>query len=246
VADDVFVGHHRYERAPLPRVVEALLADPRLVRPGRFRAAPAPPPASTPRGEAPITIAGVIETVNHFFDTHPDVPLVADTGDALFASVEIRANECVAPAYYATMGFAIPAALGLQVASGRRPLVLVGDGAFQMTGAEVSHAPAYGCTPVILLLNNCRWEMLQAFFPNARYNDTPAWPFTALAEAWGGRGIVARTGGELRRAIDEAWAGSQFVVIEIPLAAGDISPTLRGFVDAFKARVYRAPAAPPD
>jgi hypothetical protein len=38
------------------------------------------------------------------------------------ASVEIRSNDCVAPAYYATMGFAIPAALGRQVSSGRRPL----------------------------------------------------------------------------------------------------------------------------
>ena len=39
------------------------------------------------------------------------------------------------------MGFAVPAALGVQIASGRRPLVLVGDGAFQMTGPEISHAP---------------------------------------------------------------------------------------------------------
>jgi indolepyruvate decarboxylase len=49
----------------------------------------------------------------------PEVPLVADTGDCLSAAVEIRSNDCVAPAYYATMGFAIPAALGLQVARGR-------------------------------------------------------------------------------------------------------------------------------
>jgi thiamine pyrophosphate-dependent acetolactate synthase large subunit-like protein len=40
------------------------------------------------------------------------------------AAVEIQSNDCVAPAYYATMGFAVPAALGLQVSSGRRPLVL--------------------------------------------------------------------------------------------------------------------------
>jgi thiamine pyrophosphate-dependent acetolactate synthase large subunit-like protein len=40
-----------------------------------------------------------------------------DTGrrryrDALFAAVDIRANEIVGPGYYATMGFAVPAALG--------------------------------------------------------------------------------------------------------------------------------------
>ena len=27
-----------------------------------------------------------------------EMPIVADTGDALFASVDIRANQCIAPA----------------------------------------------------------------------------------------------------------------------------------------------------
>ena len=113
------------------------------------------------------------------------MPLVADTGDALFASVDIRSNECIAPAYYATMGFAVPAALGAQIASGRRPLVLVGDGAFQMTGSEISHARKYGCNPIVVLLNNSRWEMLQAFFPDARYNETVGWPFLEAGRAVG-------------------------------------------------------------
>jgi indolepyruvate decarboxylase len=80
------------------------------------------------------------------------------------------------------MGFAVPAALGLQVSSGRRPLVLVGDGAFQMTGSEISHVGALGCNPIIVLLNNARWEMLQAFYPHGGYNDTVPWPFVRLAE----------------------------------------------------------------
>ena len=83
----------------------------------------------------------MIALLNEFLEAHLNVPVVADTGDAMFASVDIRANEIVAPAYYATMGFSIPAALGVQIVSGKRPLVLVGDGAFQMTGPEISHAP---------------------------------------------------------------------------------------------------------
>jgi thiamine pyrophosphate-dependent acetolactate synthase large subunit-like protein len=43
------------------------------------------------------------------------MPLIADTG-ALF-SVDII-NQCIAPAC-GTMGFAVPAALGVQIASGR-------------------------------------------------------------------------------------------------------------------------------
>ena len=166
------------------------------------------------------------------------MPLVADTGDALFASVDIRANECIAPAYYGTMGFSIPASLGVQIASGRRPLVLVGDGAFQMTGSEISHAVKYGCNPIIVLLNNTRWEMLQAFFPEARYNETVAWPFARLAELWGGRGIRAFTPHQFREALAAAHEERRFTLIEVGLTQGDVSPILRGFVEAFKKRVY--------
>ena len=167
------------------------------------------------------------------------MPLVADTGDALFASVDIRANECIAPAYYATMGFAVPAAIGAQIASGRRPLVIVGDGAFQMTGSEISHARKYGLNPIIVLLNNSRWEMLQAFFPDARYNETVGWPFARLADLWGGRGFNAQTPRQFREALDAAYdEDRRFSLIEVALAPGDISPILRGFVHAVQSRVH--------
>jgi indolepyruvate decarboxylase len=192
----------------------------------------------SPDGAA-MTVVRLIEAVNEFVEAHPDVPLVSDTGDCLFAAIEIRSNDCVAPAYYATMGFAIPAALGLQIASGRRPLVLVGDGAFQMTGPEIAHAPSFGCNPIVVLLNNTRWEMLQAFYPHAGYNETVSWPFARLAELWGGRGVVAATIGELRTALRDAWQDERFTLIEVPLAKGDISPVLSRFVAAFKERVYR-------
>jgi len=237
-ARDVFIGHHRYQNAPLDQVVHNLLNAPALTvaaRTAPVRAVLAPPArlASTP-DDAPVTIAHVIDVINEFVEQHPDVPLVCDTGDCLFAAVEIRANECVAPAYYATMGFAVPAALGVQISGGRRPLVLMGDGAFQMTGPEIAHAPAYGCNPVIVLLNNQRWEMLQAFFPHATYNEVTPWPYAALADLWGGRGFEARTANELRTAVAAAWLDERTTLIQVELARGDISPVLRGFVAAFK------------
>lgn len=241
VADDVFIGHHRYQRVPLERVMHGLLAHPDLPSgtPVPRAIEDASPRPATTSDTAPITVQRVIDVINNFLDERPDMPLVSDTGDCLFASVDIRANECIAPAYYATMGFAIPAALGIEVASGRRPLVLVGDGAFQMTGPEVAHAAQYSCRPIIVLLNNTRWEMLQAFFPDANYNSTAPWPYAKLAELWGGRGIEARTAHDLRRALDDGWTETRFTLIEVPLAPGDISPILARFVEAFKQRVYK-------
>ena len=244
VARDVYIGHHRYQNTPLDRLVPRLLASPDLPRkttPDRTCSDQLSAEVLEPvRDDEPIKVRHVIAVLNEFLSGHVEVPVVSDTGDCLFASVDVRANEIVAPAYYATMGFAIPASLGVQIASGRRPLVLVGDGAFQMTGAEISHAPQYDCNPVIILLNNTRWEMLQAFYPDAKYNATVPWPFAKLAELWGGRGFNARTPREFRQALAAAWADDAFTLIEVALQPGDVSPILRGFVQAFKERVDKA------
>jgi indolepyruvate decarboxylase len=243
VARDVYIRHHRYQHVPLERLVARLLAAPELGCKSRLDHAPgdllSPEVRALGHDDEPIRVRHVIAALNAFLDKHPDVPLVSDTGDCLFAAVDVRSNEIVAPAYYATMGFAVPAALGVQVATGRRPLVLVGDGAFQMTGPEISHAAEYGCNPVVVLFNNTRWEMLQAFFPDATYNATVPWPFAALADLWGGRGLIVRTPREFGEALEYAWTGGTFALIEVTIAPGDVSPILAGFVRAFKERVYR-------
>ena len=242
VARDVYIRHHRYQNVPLDQLVPRLLGRRicRAIERGPARSGITSPRKCWSTGRT-ANRSGFATSSTRSTSSSPitcDVPLVSDTGDCLFAAVDIRSNEIVAPAYYATMGFAVPAALGVQIATGRRPLVLVGDGAFQMTGPEVSHAPEYGCNPVIVLFNNTRWEMLQAFFPDAGYNATVSWPFARLAELWGGRGFVARTPGELRSALAAA-LGRRYVRPD----RGDARTGRRvadpsGFVRAFKARVY--------
>ena len=241
-ARDVYIGHHQYQNVPLARLIARLSSGVnRRDGSGEWRGAAnqlSPEVLAPVPLDEPIKVRHVIAVLNEFLEAHLNVPVVADTGDAMFASVDIRANEIVAPAYYATMGFSIPAALGVQIVSGKRPLVLVGDGAFQMTGPEISHAPEYKCNPIIVLFNNSRWEMLQAFFPDATYNNTVPWPFASLAEQWGGRGFEARTPRQLRDALTTAWRTDCFTLIDVALERGDLSPILRGFVQAFKKQVY--------
>jgi len=241
VARDVYVGHHRYQHTPLDRVIAKLLSSPSLPRktmPAHVPSDQLSPEVLQPvRDEEPIKVRHLVSVLNEFLATRTTTPVVVDTGDALFAAVDVRANEIVGPGYYATMGFAVPAALGVELASGRRPVVLLGDGAFQMTGAEISQAPVYGCSPIVVVFNNARWEMLQAFFPDAGYNTTVAWPFAKLAELWGGRGFDVRTPGDFRRALNDAWESDRFSLIDVALERGDLSPILRGFVQAFKKRL---------
>ena len=134
------------------------------------------------------------------------------------------------------MGFGVPAGLGLQAASGRRPLILVGDGAFWMTGWERLNAPRYGWNPIVLLFNNASWEMLRAFQPESQFNDLVALSFAGLANALGGKGRRVTTRAELREALDAAVADdSCFQLIEIMLQRGQLSRTLARFVEGFKA-----------
>jgi len=243
ISREVFIKHHVFRHVPLDGLVDRLLQSPRLPRrencvPG-WQAGISPEIFESFDDDEPIRVRHLIRVVNDFISQHPAFPVICDTGDSLFAAVDIRADVCIGPAYYATMGFAVPGSIGLQAASGLRPLVLVGDGAFQMTGPEISQCPRYGLNPIVVLLNNSRWEMLQAFFPQALYNDTVGWPFARLAELWGGRGIEVKTPGQLRRALEEAEAEAKFTLIEVRLEHGDISPILRGFVEGFKRKVYR-------
>ena len=105
----------------------------------------------------------------------------------------------LAQGYYASMGFGVPAALGAQIGTGARPLVLTGDGAFQMTGAEISHAPRHGLTPIVVLMNNGGWGIFRPVSQRRDLLEIPNWPYAELAQNWGGVGFVAESAAELAR-----------------------------------------------
>ena len=66
---------------------------------------------------APITVSRLFALLQNVLND--DLVLLADPGDALFGSAELRvshATHYLSPAYYASLGFAVPAALGVQLA----------------------------------------------------------------------------------------------------------------------------------
>ena len=82
--------------------------------------------------DAPITTTRLVRRLDEALDDRTIV--VADVGDALFVSSELvirGQTEFLSPAYYTSMGFAVPPALGAKMAQpGHRVVALVGDGAF--------------------------------------------------------------------------------------------------------------------
>jgi indolepyruvate decarboxylase len=157
--------------------------------------------------------------------------------------MEIAHDELTAPGYYAGMGYGVPAGIGAQLATGRRTMILVGDGAFQMTGMELGNCARLGIDPVVVLFNNASWEMLRAFQPESRFNDLGEWRFADLADALGGKGYRAHTRAELAQALDQAVASrGRFQLVEAMIPRGVLSPTLARFVEGQKRLTRPIPA----
>ncbi|MDP1647021.1 MAG: indolepyruvate/phenylpyruvate decarboxylase [Rubrivivax sp.] len=234
---DVVMGHHVYHQLPIAALIDALLARAAPVGSG----APVCTPAAMPFAVAPapaaaaVTPQDIAAAVNALLREHGPMPLASDVGDCLFAAMDIEHTTLVAPGYYATMGYGVPAGLGVQVATGLRPIVLVGDGAFQMTGWELGNATRCGADPIVLVFNNASWEMLRTFEPDVRFNDLSHWDFASMAGGMGGDGYVVRTTAELAQALATAHATrGRFQLLDIRLAPGVLSPTLERFVKAVK------------
>ena len=243
--DQVTMGHHVYPFVPLAALVAALLA--RL--PARApavaplpAAATAPPVTPADEGAAP-TPADIAAALNELLHEHGPMPIASDVGDCLFTAMDLSPTALVAPGYYATMGYGVPAGLGVQAATGQRPLVLVGDGAFQMTGWELGNARRVGCDPIVIVFNKSAWEMLRAFEPEGAFNALDRWDFASMAAGMGGDGHAVHTRAELRQALRRAQATrGRFQLIDVRLAPGAVSPTLQRFVAAV--RRLSLPAAP--
>ena len=187
---EVRVGHHVYPDMPIDDLIEALAARARPL--GVVSAHAELRAIEYPRGlkadDHPIAPSDIAAAINDLFDRHGPMPMTADMGDCLFTAMEIENTALAAPGYYAGMGFGVPAGIGVAAATGRRPLILVGDGAFQMTGWELGNCRRYGLDPIVVLFNNASWEMLRVFQPESRFNDLDDWHFAALAPSLGGHG----------------------------------------------------------
>ena len=232
-SERVKVRHHIYEHIPIRNFLDGLLSS---LSKGGFNGSGTAHPVGT-RGEpfvavpeATLTTDRFWNRVNHFL--RDDHVVVADTGSATFESVKLslpRGADYLSQAFYASMGFGIPAALGAKCAAPeRRPVVFVGDGAFQMTGQELSSIVRYRQNPVVFLLNNDGYQIERAICDNA-YNDLLMWNYTLVPETFGAdRGIRVSTEGDLESALVMADARrDSLVFVEICLERFDFSETLR-------------------
>jgi indolepyruvate decarboxylase len=241
-SEKLSIRYHTYEDVRFKDFIQGLLR--RRLRARKLGKIPRPaqitprPALRTPRAPRPLSVRRLFERLNAYLSESTVV--VADVGDALFGAADLfirERTEFISPAYYTSMGFAVPACIGAQLANPKlRPLVLVGDGAFQMTGMELATVARYKLNPVIVLLNN-RGYGTERHMQDGPYNDVWPWEYHRLPEILGaGRGFVVDTEEELDHALVEAeqWTKG-FCLLEVRLGSLDRSPAL----DRLAARLAR-------
>ena len=225
----VNVQYHRYDSIQFRDFLEAL-ADAKI-KPKPFKHPnPHALPAPLRNVERPRTLSMI--DVFRILSLHLDERccVVADIGDAIFGAVGIRSErqaQFIAPAYYMSMGFAVPASIGIAMASPTlRPYVLVGDGAFQMTGAEVSTAVRLGLKPIVIVLNNDGYGTMRKISDGC-FNTITQWKYSHICElVGGGIGVTASTNGQFDDALSRAQKSDRLHVIELKIPRDEVSQQL--------------------
>ncbi|MPY88067.1 MAG: biosynthetic-type acetolactate synthase large subunit [Luteitalea sp.] len=126
-----------------------------------------------------------------------------------------------------TMGFALPAAIGAKVGRPDAEVwVIVGDGGFQMTMAELATIAQENIDLNVAIINNGFLGMVrqwQEFFYERRYAATPLVnpDFTRLAEAFGLKGARVRSRAEVVPTVQAAREHAGTVVIDFQVEQED-------------------------
>jgi indolepyruvate decarboxylase len=160
----------------------------------------------------------------------------------MFAAMDMtihRETKFLSPAYYASMGFAVPASLGVQLANPNlRPIVLVGDGAFQMTGMELSTAARYQLSPIVIILNNSGYGTERPML-DGRFNDVKSWEYSCIPDILkAGRGFDIKTEDQLEEALQLSRQYTEDIcILDVQIDSDDKSQALERMAKAMAKRV---------
>jgi indolepyruvate decarboxylase len=222
------IGHHHFQDVLLADFVKGLArADLKQRRKPSLPERPQRNHKHAP--DDSVTIRSLFDHVDQQLDD--EMVVIADVGDSLFGSSDLtihKHTEFISPAYYTSMGFAIPAAVGVQTANRKlRPIVLVGDGAFQMTCMELSTAVRRHYNPIVIVLNNHGYTT-ERFLQEGPFNDILDWKYHRMPDLLGdGWGFEVRTVRDLRQSWEAALAKQDsFSILNVHLRKDDISPAL--------------------
>ena len=125
--------------------------------------------------------------------------------------------------YQGTLGWGFPTALGAKVAAPDRPVLSVtGDGGFLFGATELATAVKHGINTVTVVFNdgafgNVKRMQKERYGGRVIASELHNPDFVDFARSFGALGLRVHTPGELRKALDEAFAAELPVLIEVPV-----------------------------
>lgn len=240
-SEQIRIRHHHYHNVQLEDFISELARVKPLA--AQRKLPPGPAAAAEPYvldADRQLTITRLMSRLNDSLDD--ETAVIADVGDCLFAATELiirQKTEFLSPAYYTSMGFGVPAALGVSTLRRHdRVVVVVGDGAFQMTGMELSTIVRHNHPVIVILLDNKGYGTERALHPGD-FNDINPWKYHKLPDILnGGVGYEVHTEGEFDAALSKAWektTGLHLIQAHLPL--DDHSKALNRLAEKLSKRV---------
>ncbi len=242
-SEQLRIRHHHYHAVTLGDFIDRLIE--RRPLPTKRAIPDMPQPLEEKyelQPDSPITVPRMVARLNEAIDE--DTVVIADIGDSLFAATELcikGRTEFLGPAYYTSMGFSVPAALGAMAAQpDRRALVLCGDGAFQMTGMELSTIVRHKMAAIVIVLDNEGYGTERVLHKGDwEYNNVNPWQYHKLPELLGGgTGYLVNTEADFDDALKKAWADTTGMsLIHVKLSEDTHSETLGRLAERLSKRV---------
>jgi indolepyruvate decarboxylase len=160
--------------------------------------------------------------------------LLADIGESLFGMIDkpMRQGRFISLAYYTSMSFSIPGALGVKFAKpGVRPIILIGDGAFQMSGSEFSSHVFHNLNSIVLILNNHGYSTERAIMEGS-FNDINNWNYEHITMMVnGGISEYVITPDRFDRVLEDAIADeNNSYVFNLDISKEDMSSTMKKMI----------------
>ncbi len=225
------VGLRRYETIQFKDFLEKLLYSNIKKRPNFINPITIQPPLLLTETEqkSPILIENFFRMLG---DTMPDdATIVCDTGDSLLGAISLKTtgkSNFISDAYYLSMGFAVPASVGVSAAAPHsRVITIVGDGAFQMTGIELSTIAKEKMNPVVFILNNDGYGT-QRHILDGPFNEIHAWDYTKICELLHyGTAYRVTTHEELSSCLKTVFDDEGMSLVEVVVPRNDCSRSLR-------------------
>ena len=192
-----------------------------------------------PEKDTKVTTKRLFQLIDSILDK--DMAIVSDIGDSLFGAADLtvhHSNHFLSPAFYTSMGSAIPGALGVQTAMPNvRPIVIVGDGAFQMSCLELSTIVDKGLNPIVFVLNNDGYTT-ERLLLDGDFNNLRSWNYqdiTTLID--GGKGGSASSEEKLVDLVKEALDSKEMYVIDVEVERDDVSQGLSRLTEALSHKI---------